>query len=131
MDLRTKLEQEFQRRLARNPRYSMRGFARSLALHHTTVARLLNGSRIASPTLLRDVGRRLGFSLEELRIAQQHADASRILAASQSPDFRPDSRWIAMKTGVELDNVNRALHLLIHERRLVMSSTNAWTVTTP
>lgn len=131
MDLRERLEQEFNRRLARNPRYSMRAFARSLSLHHTTVVRLLNGTRTASPTLLRDVGCRLGLSPEELRIAQQQADATRILAASQSPDFRADSRWIAMKTGIELDDVNRVLHLLIHERRLVMSATNAWTVATP
>ena len=128
MDLRTRLEQEYQRRLARNPRYSVRAFARSLSLHHTTVGRLINGTRSASPTLLHNVARRLGLSPEEIRIAQQQEMASRVLAASQSPDFRADSRWITMKTGIDIDDVNRALHLLIHDRRLVMSGTTSWTV---
>ena len=34
-----------------------------------------------------------------------------------------------MKTGVEVDDVNRALHLLIYERRLVMGNPTSWTVT--
>jgi hypothetical protein len=29
---------------------------------------------------------------------------------------------------VDIDNVNRALHLLLHERRLVMGSPTRWTV---
>jgi hypothetical protein len=32
---------------------------------------------------------------------------------------------------VELDDVNRALHLLIHERRLEMSSPSSWTLIKP
>lgn len=128
MDLRSRLQQEYHKRMARNPRYSMRAFARSLSLHHTTVSRLLNGTRTASPDLLRHVGRRLGLSPEQLTVAQQQEDASRILAAAQAPDFRADSRWLAMKTGIELDDVNRALHLLIHDRRLVMHTTTSWTV---
>ena len=128
MDLRARLQQEYHKRLARNPRYSMRAFARSLSLHHTTVSRLLNGTRTASPDLLRNVGQRLGLSPEQITAAQQHEDATRILAAAQSPDFRADSRWLAMKTGIELDDVNRALHQLIHDRRLVMQTTTSWTV---
>jgi transcriptional regulator with XRE-family HTH domain len=128
MDLRTRLSHEFKRRLARNPRYSMRAFARSLALHHTTVGRLLKGTRSPSQTLVRELGQRLGKSPEELFVVQRQEVAGRILAAAQSPDFRADSRWIAMKTGIELDDVNRALHFLIHERRLVMKNANLWIV---
>jgi plasmid maintenance system antidote protein VapI len=128
MNFRTRLEQEYHRRLARNPRYSLRAFARSLSVHHTTIARLLKGTRSPSPEMLIDAGRRLGMSPGELTAAQQQENASRILAAAQSPGFRADSRWIAMKTGVELDDVNRALHRLIHDRRLVMRSTSSWTV---
>jgi len=56
-------------------------------------------------------------------------DARRVLHAVRLPDFRPDCRWIAIQSGVDLDDVNRALHLLIHERRLVMSSPTSWMVT--
>ena len=129
MDLRTRLAAEFRMRLERNPRYSMRAFARSLALHHTTLARLFKGTRRASRSLVNRIGRRLRLSRDEVRILHQREIAVRVLGAAQAPGFRPDSRWIAMKTGVELDDVNRALHLLIHERRLVMRSATSWMVT--
>src|SRR5262245_37277526 len=122
MDLQTRLANEFRTRLERNPRYSMRAFARALSMHHTTLARLFKGTRRASPPLVNRIGRRLGLTRDELRVLQQREIASRVLVAARSPGFRADSRWIAMKAGVELDDVNRALHLLIHERRLVMSS---------
>jgi hypothetical protein len=61
-------------------------------------------------------------------VAQQEEDAMRILSAAQSADFRADCRWIAMKTGIDLDDVNRTLHLLIRERRLAMDTTTTWTV---
>lgn len=128
MDLRTRLHFEFQRRNRRNPRYSVRAFARSLSLHHTTVIRLLSGSRGPSRMMIARVGRRLGLTPGQLRRMEQQEDASRILAAASAPGFRADCRWIATKTGVDLDDVNRALHLLIHERRLVMTSPTTWTI---
>ena len=128
MDLRTRLKSEYERRTGRNPRYSLRAFARSLSLHHTTLARLFKGMRHASPPLVNRLGRRLGLTRDELQLMQQREIALRVLAAARSPDFRADCRWIAMKAGVELDDVNRALHLLIHERRLIMSSSTSWTV---
>jgi plasmid maintenance system antidote protein VapI len=131
VDLRTRLTTEFSSRRERNPRFSLRAFARSLALHHTTVTRLVNGTRRASAPVLNRIGRRLGLSDSELVSMQRQEVAARILEAARLPDFRADSRWIAMKTGVELDDVNRALHLLIHERRLEMSSPSSWTVIQP
>lgn len=128
MDLRSRLTTELNHRRARNPRYSVRAFARTLALHHTTVVRLVNGTRRASGPLLIRIGRRLGLSDSELVSMRRQEIAARVLEATQLPDFRADCRWIAMKTGVELDDVNRALHLLIHERRLAMSSPSSWTV---
>ena len=102
MEIRDRLRAEFARRVERNPRYSQRAFARLLSLHHTTPA--------------------------EVRAARLAEDARRVLNLALAHDFRPDCRWIAMKSGVDLDNVNRALHLLIHERRLVMTSPTKWTV---
>ena len=55
-------------------------------------------------------------------------DARRIIQLVTTPGFRPDCRWIAVKTGVDVDNVNRALHMLIHHRRLVMNTSEQWTV---
>jgi len=81
--------------------------------------------------MLTRIGRRLGLSDPVLTSMRRHEHAARVLDASQLPDFRADCRWIAMKTGVELDDVNRALHLLIHERRLEMSSPSSWTIIQP
>jgi plasmid maintenance system antidote protein VapI len=131
MDVRHRLTTELNRRLARNPRYSIRAFARSLALHHSTVVRLVNGTRRASGPMLHRIGRRLGLSDSEVVSMRRQEVAARVLQAAQLPDFRADCRWIAMKTGVELDDVNRALHLLIHERRLEMSTPSSWTVIQP
>ena len=108
----------------------MRAFARSLSLHHTTVLRLVNGKRRASRPLLIRLGRQLRLSPGELARLQLEEIAARVLAVAHAPDFRADCRWIAIKTGVELDDVNRALHLLIHERKLAMSSAASWTVIT-
>ena len=130
MDFRARLQGELGRRIARNPRYSKRAFARTLGLHNSTLTRVLDGSRGLSRPLLRRIGARLGLSPVEVQAAQVAEDARKILNVITSPDFRPDCRWIAMKSGVELDDVNRALHWLIHERRLVMSCATRWTVTT-
>lgn len=128
MNLQSLLTVEFQRRTRRNPRYSMRAFARSLALHHTTVLRLVHGTRRPSARLVMRLARHLDLSPDELSSLLQREAADRVIAAAQLPDFRADCRWIAMKTGLELDEVNRTLHWLIHERRLVMSTPSTWTI---
>jgi hypothetical protein len=128
MELRERLKLEFKRRVARNPRYSLRAYARSLSLHHATLKRVIGGSRGLSPASLVRVCGRLGYTPEEIGAARLAEHARRVLQLVSAPDFRPDCRWIAVKSGVDLDNVNRALHLLIHERRLVMSTPEHWTV---
>lgn len=128
MELREHLQLEFTRRVARNPRYSLRAYARSLSLHHATLKRVLGGSRGFSKASLARVCGRLGCTREEIVEARLAEDARKVLQLVSAPDFPPDCRWIAVKSGVDLDNVNRALHLLIHERRLVMSTPQRWTV---
>lgn len=128
MDLQTRLKDEFSRRVQRNPRYSLRAFGRALGLHHTTLCRLFNGTRTLTRLSIHRVGARLGLTPDELRAAVIAEDARKVLAAASSPDFRPDCRWIAMKSGVDIDDINRALHFLIHQRRLVMTSATTWTV---
>lgn len=130
MELRERLREVYSRRVARNPRYSLRAFARSLSVHPTTLTRVLDGSRGVSPLMITRVCVKLGCTPAEVVATRLAEDARRILPLVSAPDFRPDCRWIAMKSGVDVDNVNRALHLLIHERRLVMSSPTKWTVKT-
>jgi hypothetical protein len=128
MELRERLRREFSKRLERNPRYSLRAFARSLSVHHTTLTRVLVGRRGLSRSMLNRLCAKLGCTAAEAVAVRLDEDARKILQLVAAPDFRPDCRWIAMKSGVDIDNVNRALHLLLHERRLVMGSPTRWTV---
>ena len=128
MGIRERLKVEFAKRVGRNPRYSFRAYARSLSMHHATLKRVLEGSRGLSPASLTAVCAKLGYSTAEVRLARLDEDARKILQLVANPDFRPDCRWIAVKSGVDVDNVNRALHLLIHQRRLVMNTPDQWTV---
>ncbi len=57
---RAYLQQEFSRRSSKNPRYSLRSFARQLGVNHATLSTLLSGSR----TITSDTVRKLGVALE-------------------------------------------------------------------
>ena len=131
MDFRLHLRDEFARRTSRNHRYSMRAFAQSLRVHHATLVRILSGERGLSAHLLRRLAGQLHMTRGEVEAAVAAESARRVLRVVMAPGFRADCRWIAMKAGIEVDDVNRALHHLIHQRRLVMSSPSSWTVISP
>lgn len=128
MGIRERLKLEFAKRVDRNPRYSFRAYARSLSIHHATLKRVLDGTRGLSPAAVAGLCTKLGYSPAEMSAARINEDARKILQLVASPDFRPDCRWIAVKSGVNVDNVNRALHMLIHQRRLIMNTPERWTV---
>jgi transcriptional regulator with XRE-family HTH domain len=128
MQLRARLVAEFQRRRRRNSRYSLRAFAQSLETHHSTVARILHGERRPSGPTIDRICRRLGLDEREVARSRAAEHAQSIVQLVTRTDFRPDCRWIATMTGIALDDVNRALHLLLQERRLLMNTTTRWTV---
>lgn len=124
MDLRDVVEREFRRR-QRNRRYSLRSFARQLGIHHSTLVRLRQGKRLTPQTVSR-LGVRLGLTTREMAAASAHANAEVLLALVRHPDFRPDSRWLAVRTGLNLDDVNMTLHQLIAGRRLRLAGRDTW-----
>jgi transcriptional regulator with XRE-family HTH domain len=120
------LQSEFHRRRSANGRYSLRSFARHLALDHSTLSQMLRGKRRMTPRKVRAIGRKLG--LDAAAIAEHCAaenDAA-VLAALGRPGFRADSRWLSTMTGLPLDDVNVALQRLLRKRMLVMSSRESW-----
>ena len=131
MDLRQTLTTEFERRRQRNARYSLRAYARDLGTDHATLSQLLRGRRTLSPRLVHQFGRCLHLSEADIAdtCEQHHADA--ILRLARLASFRPNSRWIATRTGLPLDAVNAALARLLHQRQLVMQSATRWTIPTP
>lgn len=126
MDLRARLAAEMERRRARHPRYSLRAFARGAGLAHSTLVRLLREDTRLTPGSARRLGRRLGLSIPEIAEACLDENERRILGLVGSPGFRADSRWLAVHSGLPLDDVNVALQRLLAHRRLVMRGAATW-----
>jgi predicted enzyme related to lactoylglutathione lyase len=59
MTFQALLRERFAARRARNARLSLRGFARSLAIDHSTLSQILRGKRRMSAPMVRALGRRL------------------------------------------------------------------------
>ncbi|HWW62311.1 MAG TPA: helix-turn-helix domain-containing protein, partial [Thermoanaerobaculia bacterium] len=64
MSFREILQAEFDRRAARNARYSLRAFARSLGIAHTTLSRFLSGRRRLTSRAIRRIGVALRVDVE-------------------------------------------------------------------
>jgi hypothetical protein len=126
MDLRSLLRDELARHRRVNPRYSLRAFARRLRTHHTTIGRILDGGHRLTASRVTRLGQRLGLSAPQVSHACLHENMSRVEDIASHKAFRADSRWIAMQTGMPLDDVNVALACLLHARRLSMPSTHNW-----
>jgi transcriptional regulator with XRE-family HTH domain len=122
------LVNELARRQRQNSRYSLRGFARVLGVHHATLSRLLSGRRPVSSQTIRAIGPRLGMTAQQIESLVEIEDAEFVIEAVSRPSFRPDSRWLATRSGISIDRVNIALHRLIHQRQLRMESPDRWTV---
>jgi len=146
------LQEELATRCARNPRYSLRAFARYLKLDHSTLSQLLRGRRRFTARTVERIGARLSltptvitqfvelertspesWAARELR--QLSRDASRSLAEWHHPaileltrltSFRPDVRWIARVLDVSVDEVNVAVTRLARLGLLDMQSPTTW-----
>lgn len=128
---REALHTEFLARRRRNARYSLRAFARFLGVDHSTLSQILRSRRSLSPRMVALLGRKLGLSATFVAEARHQQIAESVLRLTRSKSFRPNSRWIATRTGLPLDAVNSALDHLIRHGDLVMDSTEHWTTTRP
>jgi predicted enzyme related to lactoylglutathione lyase/transcriptional regulator with XRE-family HTH domain len=80
---RALLRVELARRCARNPRYSLRAFARSLRIDHATLSQLLRGRRKVTRAVILRLGRKLGLEKDALA-ALASADAPAKPAGAQA-----------------------------------------------
>ncbi len=127
MDLRATVRDEYERRRARNPRYSLRAFARSLGTHRSTLARILDRRRGLTERAALALCARLGLPAALAVEARLGSQADGVLRALAAPGARLDSRWLATRCGIPLDDVNRALQRLLRERRLRVRAPGTWT----
>jgi transcriptional regulator with XRE-family HTH domain len=117
---RAVLQSELDRRQAANARYSLRAFARFLAVDHSTLSQILRGKRRVTARKVRALGRKLRLAAPAIDEHCAVAHESAILAAVQRPGFRADSRWLATMAGIPLDDVNVTLQRLLRKRQLTM-----------
>ena len=95
--LRAVLAEEFMRRKRVNPRYSLRAFARSLALEHSTLSQLLRGKRPLTWKAIRGIAGSMRWT------------GGAVLQLAAQRNFPYDSRAIALRLGISVDDVNIAL----------------------
>ncbi len=136
--MRAVLQREFDRRRARNARYSLRAFALLLSADHSTLSQILRGTRKPTTDQIRCWAQKLGLDEEEAT-AYVLADSApealsvltdrthwEILRLCSMPDFRPDCRWIAEHIGSGVDQINIALSRLLRLGLLEMSAHGGW-----
>ena len=120
---------EFERRCQQNPRYSLRGFARAMGVHHATLSRLLTGAQPIRSETIATLGPRIGLPAARVRALIAGEDIELVIRAVERPTFRPQSRWLASIAGIPVDRVNIALQTLLRRRQLKMLTTTQWSVT--
>jgi hypothetical protein len=122
---------EYRSRCKRNPQYSLRAFARDLGSDHATLSQILRNRRSLSPAMVRRIGSRLRLDPSLIADASAQQNAEVLLRLAQSPGFRAECRWIAVRTGLSIDTVNVAIHRLLRTGDLIMESSTCWKTTRP
>jgi hypothetical protein len=121
------LREELARRRAANRCYSLRAFARHLRVDHATLSQTMRGRRRLTPRAVGRLGARLGLSRAAIDAICAATNDGVVLAFVGHPSFRPDSRWIAIRLGLPLDDVNMSLQRLLRGGALLMQSRDRWT----
>ncbi len=145
------VQAEIAHRCAKNPRYSLRALARTLALDPATLSQLVRGKRRMTPRTIRRIGAALGLPPEEIEAYVRFEETPRgglrtlddlekdfaalveewqhhaILELTTLAEFRPDTRWIARVLDTPADKVNVALQRLTRLGLLKMASSSRWT----
>ena len=90
------MKAEFSRRRRINSRYSMRAFAKSIGMDHSTLSQILRGKRPLTRKAMRSLATKMRWK------------GSAVLRAAQGlPEFH--SKQIALELGLSVDEVNIAL----------------------
>ena len=120
------LQAEFDRRRTSNRRYSLRAFARSLAIDHSALSQILRGNRRLTSRTVRALGSALRLGPADIAEHCAAGHEAAVLATLDRPGFRADSRWVAAVAGIPLDDVNVALQRLLRKRMMTMSGRAIW-----
>ncbi len=135
----TMLKAELSKRIAMNPSYSLRAFARDLGISHSYLSMILNGQRKLSPQKIVYFSSRLGLEVDKLKSYQgshslkkralrervdigRYSDVVNILShwyifsiadLTLTEDFKDDPLWISRRLGINPHVVREAIDLLL------------------
>jgi uncharacterized protein (TIGR02147 family) len=138
-DFRLYLQSELVRRCQKNPKFSLRSFARLLQMDYSTLSKILRGQRPVGQRAMRKIAAKLGLGPEQIaRFSGQaavevtetlsQAEYQRlsldsfqiisdwyhyaILELMRVEGFKPDPRWIARALGISVAEVQAAVERL-------------------
>jgi hypothetical protein len=94
--------------------------------HHSTLSRILRRRQRLTSPMTRTLGRRLGLTSRDIAEAYERESERTVLDLVDRPDFRPQSRWLAMAAGIPVDDVNVVLQRLLQSGRLTMATRSTW-----
>ncbi len=134
MSLREHLQNELVSRYRKNPRYSLRAFAKSLEIEPSALSKILRGKRRLTSSMQMRIGHRMGMSpveMEKFRESESSkeeatfetlsSDAFQVMAdwyhyaiveLSKIERFKSDVRWISRALGISVNEANAALERL-------------------
>lgn len=150
-DLRQMLQLEFERRVAKNPRYSLRAYAKTLGIYHATLSALMSGARPFTLKSARSISVALGLSPTAVaEFANETPAAKRkaallidpvaddeysleanwrhdaLLECLQLPKQSHDTRSLAASLGFTVAEVMSSLQLLERRRMIKRSTDGSW-----
>ncbi len=145
------LQEELTRRCAKNPRYSLRTFAKVLDIQAPTLSHILRGQRKITSQLQQNLAKALDLSdkdLKQIRKQNQarhkdHEDYMQlqkdqfalisewyyfaILELLQVDGFQKNNRWIAKSLGLSISEVNIAMERLFRLKLIEVHDDGSWT----
>lgn len=133
--LRVLLQNELAKRCQRNPRYSLRAFAKSLDTSHTVLSLVLSGKRSISKKLREKIKEELGLAHpEETPVQQITLDAFAIisdwyhyaiLSLLEISESTLDPKWISQRLGITALEAKLAIERL-KRLELIELKNNRW-----
>jgi uncharacterized protein (TIGR02147 family) len=139
MNARQLLQSELARRCERNPRYSLRAFAKALGISHTVLSLVLSGKRPLSKKAFAKVSEALDLQTSS---AQPNEDLRQlsldtfsvvsdwyhygILSLLELPRAKLDARWIAARLGITQVQAKLAIERLQRLELIEPVGKNRW-----
>lgn len=150
-EFREILQKELTKRIQRNPRYSLRTFAKHLEVSPSALSLMMSGKRSITKRSVQSLGIRLGLSAKKIEIllissgvevnpkpnkfysvqtnqmeVLSHWYTLSILELMKLKEFRPDEKYIANQFGISIFEAREAIRALQKAEILTVHEDGSW-----